>query len=839
MVVAGAWPAVALLGGAWWGTSFGVPDGPVHAAPVLVVLVILTGVCWWRHRSWATLITLVAAYGLAGLLLAGTAASAALDSPLRAVLERAFGGFDLAGAGPPGPHPPLMLRAVITDDAALAEGFVRVRVRAVAIRIGGRWHGAGGGVSMAVSGSEAARRFEDWRAGRRIEASVTFRRPERYFNPGFADGERALALDGTTLFASVKSGLLVTVVAPGSMFDELASSARACVRQAVRRWVGRHDATSAAVATAVLIGDRTALDPVVVTRLQEAGTFHVMAISGGNIAVLTAMLLGGLTVVGARGPLRFVLAAGLLAVYARLVTAGPSVWRAAVMAGAYLLARAIDQRMPPWQALAVAGAAIVVGWPLAIRNVGLVLTFGAAAGLLECARAMRGWDAARGPAPDRGRDVRGGWRSWSLGAASALHRGWCAARAAVMTTAAVEAVLLPVGASAFSRITLAGLILNLAAVPLMAVVQVAGMLVVALDAFPWPASACGWVAHAAVTALTRSAGLVEVAPWLTRRVPPPPVALVAAYYGLLLGWRAAPAGVWRRASGCAAAVAAIAMALGRPVPAPAPERQADALRWTILDVGQGEAMLLEFPEGRRLLVDAGGQLRPGANDLGARVVSPALWALGVRRLHGAVLTHGDLDHAGGMRAIVEDFRPARLWEGIPVPRHAPTKALRREAARHGVPHAELHEGASWRWGGVTVRVLHPPSPDWERRTPRNDDSVVLELVYGAVAVLLTGDVSGEVEASLAGRLTNAPIRILKVAHHGSRSASFDRLLDAWRPQAAVVSSGRGNRFGHPAPEVLARFATRRIPVWRTDQHGAITVDIVRDGVRVRGWEGPP
>jgi competence protein ComEC len=107
---------------------------------------------------------------------------------------------------------------------------------------------------------------------------------------------------------------------------------------------------------------------------------------------------------------------------------------------------------------------------------------------------------------------------------------------------------------------------------------------------------------------------------------------------------------------------------------------------------------------------------------------------------------------------------------------------------------------------------------------RNDDSVVLEVVYGNVALLLTGDISADIERTLVPRLTRSPIRILKVAHHGSRSSTGADLVAGWRPQAALISDGRGNTFGHPAPAVLARLAEAGVTVWRTDVDGQITLE---------------
>jgi competence protein ComEC len=219
------------------------------------------------------------------------------------------------------------------------------------------------------------------------------------------------------------------------------------------------------------------------------------------------------------------------------------------------------------------------------------------------------------------------------------------------------------------------------------------------------------------------------------------------------------------------------------------------LRLTVFDVGQGEAMLLETPTGDRVLVDTGGApFGGGGLEIGSRVLAPAIWARGIRSLDTLIVTHGDPDHLGGSIDVLGDFRPRRIWMGILVENHRPTRDLLDAAANRDIPVEARRAGDALSAGEVRVRVLHPPEPDWERRRVRNDDSVVLEVVYRDVALLLTGDISAAIERAILPRLTPAPTRILKVAHHGSRTSSEN--CWAWRPQIAL-SCGPGNTFCHP------------------------------------------
>jgi competence protein ComEC len=211
----------------------------------------------------------------------------------------------------------------------------------------------------------------------------------------------------------------------------------------------------------------------------------------------------------------------------------------------------------------------------------------------------------------------------------------------------------------------------------------------------------------------------------------------------------------------------------------------------------------------------------------------------VRRLDGFLFTHGDPDHVGGATAVLDDFRPRHVWYGIPVPSHRGLRDLLAQARRVGVGStvASLEKEERVELGRVRLRVLHPEAADWERPRVRNDDSVVLEVVHGDVAVLLLGDAGAGVERMLLPQLTHAGLRVLKVAHHGSRTSTSLELVEAWRPQVAIISAGRGNSFGHPAPEVLQRLEAIGAAIHRTDRDGQVTIESDGRGVSVRTYRG--
>jgi len=258
------------------------------------------------------------------------------------------------------------------------------------------------------------------------------------------------------------------------------------------------------------------------------------------------------------------------------------------------------------------------------------------------------------------------------------------------------------------------------------------------------------------------------------------------------------------------------------------------LQVTCLDVGQGDSAVVRFPDGRTLLVDAGGLRGTSSFDIGGRVVSPALWALKVRRLDVLAITHPDPDHAGGSASVFRDFSPREVWEGIPVGANEHLQILRREATAHAVPWRSLHAGDSFSFGAAALRVLHPPAPDWERQRVRNDDSLVLELRLGRVSILLPGDVGAEVERGLALRLQPSGLSVLKVPHHGSATSSSAALLAAVRPAVAILSAGRGGWLGGG---VLERYRAAGAEMFRTDQDGAVTVETDGNRVEVTTFSG--
>jgi competence protein ComEC len=571
------------------------------------------------------------------------------------------------------------------------------------------------------------------------------------------------------------------------------------------RLAARYGSELAPLAVALVLGDRREIDPALADAFALTGTLHLLAVSGLHVGFLAALLAIALSLARLSPSARAAWTALALGSYASLVGARPSVVRAAVMAGLALTSRAGERDVSAWQWWGVAACAMLAWRPADVFDLGFALSFGSVGGLL----------ALVGPLE---RTLQAGDRG--------LFFRWVTA--GLVATTAASAGTLIVQSASFGWIAPAGFLVNPIAVPLCGVALPLVWIGLALDvALPEavaapPASAAG-AALGALCLLVSHAARVGGA-W----VPGP-----AGWAATSLAGLAGAVLLLRRHPGAGALVAGAAVALALASRAPRPP----VWEVTWLDVGQGDAIAIRFPDDATWLVDAGPGW--GGGDEGRRTVVPWLRRHGVRSLEWLVTTHPDLDHIGGARSVLAGV-PVRRWgSGGPVAGSDAYLDLVSHAGSGRLPPAELlRAGRRLAQGGVSIDVLHPsdewvPRDPYASRIPSNEGSAVLLMSAGACRLLLTGDLGSPGEAALIAALGDSlRAEILHVGHHGSRHSSSAPFLAAVRPRIAIVSAGAGNRYGHPHPDALARLARVGAVVHRTDRLGAITARCTPAGWRV-------
>jgi competence protein ComEC len=536
----------------------------------------------------------------------------------------------------------------------------------------------------------------------------------------------------------------------------------------------------------VVLGEDEGLPADVQDDFRASGLYHLLAVSGQNVAFLAAGVYGLGWLLRLPKVARELVTLAVIAVYVLAVGWQPSVARAAVAGAlaslAWLAARPRDR----WHFLAVGALVLMVWMPTTLLDPGFQLSFAAVAAIFVAVPrvqlALAGLPLPRGVAD-----------AMSVALACGV------ATAPIMlfhfSQAPVYTVLANVGAFVAAPIVL-GLGLMAAVVDPVSPSGAAGLAALAGWAAAWlelvAHVVAGWPnARIGTSAALKLTGIGLVA-WLVLR-------------GARLRIRAHPAAVVV-ATG---AIAVVATAWVAVRPAPAWDQPA-GFRVTFLDVGQGDATLLETPKAR-VLVDEG----PPEADVARQLVR-----MGVRSLSAIVLTHPQRDHIGGAAEIIRRIRVAQVLE----PDLAVTGPEREEAlavARaRGVPVRVVRTGTSLRAGGLVLHVLWPEDEGAPSEDP-NQNAVVLIASYGATDVFLSADAESDVTA----KLPLPAVEIMKVAHHGSEDPGLASELRALRPRIAVISCGRDNGYGHPRPETLAALAgARGLAVYRTDEDGRVVVE---------------
>jgi len=695
----------------------------------------------------------------------------------------------------------------------------------------------------------------DLHYGQTIELEARVRPVRNFQNPGAFDYQAYEARSDIYWTASAPAGS-TPVIQPGSCGSRFWAVIFGLRTAALNRLeqLYKNNAYATGMLEATLIGETRKLEKIWTDHFRRTATYHMLVIDGLHVTVLAACLL-------------FLLRLCFLPELGALALTAAGAWLYALVSGFnapavraaggftfYLACRYFYRRGRLLNLLAAMAIIYLLYDPSQLFEAGFQLSFLSVA--VIAAIAMPLLDATSAPfakglsgITDPGRDpslppraaqfrielrllaetlhyyvrLPQDWLAQSLAFVARVF--FFAYEIALISTVIQIGLALPM-AIYFHRISLSGLSANVIVVPLLALVVPIGFLAVFTN-WNLPASLAAWLLGAGEA----------VANWHLHlepnwRVADPPLGLSIAFCLALVALAFAISR--SRAWGWFTAAAVMALFVTLLLHPFAPAIHRGELELTAIDVGQGDSLLISFPDGKLMLMDGGGIVSFGHHakqriDIGEDVVSPYLWSRSIRKIDVVAMTHAHDDHAGGLPALIENFHPQELWTGA-TPSSQAWSLVQAKARAGNVKLVHMNTGRSFEFGGSRIEVLSPPSDYIAADTPKNNDSLALRITYRERSFLLTGDMERPMEYEALA--TGAPLRadVLKVGHHGSNTSSTDPFLDAVSPTFAIISDGFDNPFRHPHPQVLQRLEAHHASTFRTDRQGLITIQT--DGHRI-------
>ncbi len=689
-----------------------------------------------------------------------------------------------------GPAPPAAVRldGVLTDFWSGNPPGARTTLRADRLEVAGTARPFRADVTVFLSGNGPAAARAD--RGDRVRLTGNLE-PE-----DLPASERDLPLPWPRYRISVKSSRLVE--RRGSTLASFLTAPNRFLFAALPRDRGAafdHDVRGPLAA--LMLGRTAELDRGMVARYRRGGLYHLLVVSGLHV-VLAAGLAGfALSLARVEGKRRDAALLAAIVLFVLVGGANPPAVRAGLVVAILLVSRVLERPITSAQAIGLSAIVLFLAAPEEIFSVGTILTFSAVSGIAIFSKPIR---LRLPPRPD-----------WLFGGLSVALAAQCATA--------------PILFWRFNVVAAGAWLTSPATIPLAAALIAGGGVLLLVYAMGLPAGPLpalfGFGTHALELLAERAAGCAFLRPT-------PALEGMLLVGALLLVAGLGPLRV-RRGAAVAAGAAFLALAI-------APGRAGPARGFSIeaLDVGQGDAILLRWNR-RAILVDGGGPFDPMAVDFGRTRLVPKLLDRGVTRLDAVLATHPHPDHALGLFAVLEEVEVGELWRSTGEDESALYARLDAVAVSRRVPVRPLGDLDVWEREGARLSVLH--SGGVKHKTDGiNNQSVVGLFERDGRSALLTGDAGAPSEAELVSSGAVGPVDALKVGHHGSRTATSAGLIDAVRPRVALLSCGRRNRFGHPAPETLRTLERFCVRVLRTDQRSDTRIELVPGATRL-AWRG--
>ena len=676
------------------------------------------------------------------------------------------------------------------------------------------------------------------RYGKHITLTGVFREPQGKRNPGGFDYRAYLARQHIVGIIDAK-GLLRIGEQGGSPPLQWIEALRINTERLINRIYTEHETEThslepslhAQLLEGILLGKRSDIPAETLDIFRNSGTFHVLAVSGLHVGLVAMFCYFGFSIF--RFPQKALCLLTIIAVliYACLIGFRPSVFRAALMAILFLFATLIDRDADYFNLLGFAALVLLLLNPLQLWDIGFQLSFVAVTAIVYFVPKMETplrqlWEVPEYSASDADVPILTKLRNTVV--------KWLVL--SYIVTLAAQIGTGPLIAYYFYRAYPLGIIVGPFAVGLVSLIVAVGMLSVCIGFIWLPlAKLLALLNHAIMSLFLALIGIFGQA-WGIVKLTPPSFSIFVLYIAICLGithWQFVR-GKFRVASLIVLSVVAIWIWDA------AFRERGRLLEVVTLDVGQGDAAVIRFPDNRTMLIDGGIQhtyynakkQRIVDYDVGKRIIEPYLDWRGIGKLDMVVLTHPDLDHGGGLGYILENFEVSRILGISDMPLDSQThQRLHAIAKAHDIPYAFPYAGNIELTQTATLNLLHPldaASTDLFDED-KNDDSLVIKLTYGEIDVLFTGDIGKSAEARLIASGQNLRSEILKVPHHGSRTSSSVPFLDAVQPLGAIFSLGRDNQYQLPHTDVVERYQARGCFQWRTDEAAAITLRT--DGTR--------